>query len=58
MAFSDRLLTPGGSRDDVFEIATHCFLLVEGKRQSGERTLISYIPEAVSQAIAVLKSAK
>jgi hypothetical protein len=56
--FSDRLLAFGGSRDDAFGIRNGCLFLFEAKRQSLERTLISYISEAVSQAIAVLKSAK
>ncbi|EED77110.1 predicted protein [Postia placenta Mad-698-R] len=54
----DRLLAPCGSRDDAFVISKGRLVLVEAKRQSLNRTLISYIPEAVSQAIAVLKSAK
>ncbi|KAF9811062.1 hypothetical protein IEO21_06691 [Rhodonia placenta] len=54
----DRLLAPCGSRDDAFVISKGHLVLVEAKRQSLNRTLISYIPEAVSQAIAVLKSAK
>jgi hypothetical protein len=58
MAFSDRLLAPGGSRDDALDISKGRLLLVEAKRQSLEQSLISYIPEAVSQAIALLKSAK
>lgn len=53
----DRLLAPCGSRDDAFVISKGRLVLVEAKRQSFNRTLISYIPEAVSQAIAVLKSA-
>lgn len=53
----DRLLLPGGSRRDAFEIAKGCLFLVEAKRQ-GERDLASYTPEAVGQAIALLKSAK
>jgi hypothetical protein len=57
-AFSDRLLAPGGSRDDAFEIANGRLFLVEAKRQGPDRTLVSYIPEAVGQAIALLKSAK
>lgn len=58
MAFSDRLLAPGGSRDDALEISKGRLLLVEAKRQSLEQGLVTYIPEAVSQAIALLKSAK
>ena len=58
MAFSDRLLAPGGSRDDAFDISKGRLFLVEAKRQSLEQSLVSYIPEAVSQAIALLKSAK
>jgi len=53
----DRLLAPGGSRDDAFEIANGRLFLVEAKRQGPDRTLVSYIPEAVGQAIALLKSA-
>jgi hypothetical protein len=55
-AFSDRLLGPGGSREDAFEIANNLLLLVEAKCQSLEQSLIACIPEAVSQAIALLKS--
>ena len=58
MAFPDRLLASGGSRDDVFDILKGRLFLVEAKRQSLEQSLVSYIPEAVSQAIALLKSAK
>ncbi|KIJ17030.1 hypothetical protein PAXINDRAFT_175654 [Paxillus involutus ATCC 200175] len=54
--YRDRLL-PGGSRKNAFEIAKGHLFLVEAKRQ-GERDLASYNPEAVSQAIALLKSAK
>jgi len=57
MPFSDRLLTPDGSREDAFEIAQGRLFLVQAKRQSLEQSLVSYIPEAVSQAIALLKSA-
>ncbi|KAF8352052.1 hypothetical protein F5887DRAFT_1057729 [Amanita rubescens] len=45
--YKDRLLAPGGSREDAFP-----------KRQSLEQSLVSCIPEAVSQAIALLRSAK
>ena len=58
MAFSDRLLAPGGSREDAFDISKGRLFLVEAKRQSLEQSLVSYIPEAVSQAIALLRSAK
>lgn len=51
-----RLLRPGGSRQDALLIARGQLFLVEAKRQ-GERDLSSYTPEAVSQAIALLKSA-
>jgi len=57
-ASSDRLLAPGGSREDAFEIVNGRLLLVEAKRQSLEQSLVSYIPEAVSLAIALLGSAK
>jgi len=52
----DRLLLPGASRDDTFEIANGRLFLVEAKRQNLEQSLKSCIPEAVSQAIALLKS--
>ncbi|KAF8345411.1 hypothetical protein F5887DRAFT_1061787 [Amanita rubescens] len=52
-----RLLSPGGSREDAFEIANGRLFLVQAKRQNLEQSLISCIPEAVSQAIALLKSA-
>lgn len=55
---SDRLLAPGGSREDAFDISKGRLFLVEAKRQSLEQSLVAYIPEAVSQAIALLKSAK
>ncbi|KAH9058876.1 hypothetical protein EDB87DRAFT_1578043 [Lactarius vividus] len=56
-AFSERLLGPGGSRWYTFEIASGCLVLVEAKRQSNEQGLSTYVPEAVSQAIALLKTA-
>src|ERR1700683_279805 len=34
MAFSDRLLTPGGSREDAFDISKGHLFLVEAKHQS------------------------
>ncbi|KIM38265.1 hypothetical protein M413DRAFT_20101 [Hebeloma cylindrosporum] len=53
-----RLFAPGGSRDDAFEIAKgRLLLVVEAKRQGPERPLVSYIPTAVGQAIALMKSA-
>ncbi|KAH8995653.1 hypothetical protein EDB92DRAFT_1968910 [Lactarius akahatsu] len=53
-----RLLGPHGSRRHAFEIASGCLFLVEAKHQSGdEESLTRHIPEAVSQAIAVLKIA-
>ncbi|KJA14949.1 hypothetical protein HYPSUDRAFT_149754 [Hypholoma sublateritium FD-334 SS-4] len=61
IAFSDRLLGPGGSRvrgNDALNISKGRMLLVEAKRPSSEDSFISCIPEAVSQAIALLKSAK
>ncbi len=42
----------------AFDIANGRLFLVGTKRQSLEQSLISHIPEAVSQAIALLKSAK
>ncbi|KAG5649264.1 hypothetical protein H0H81_005035 [Sphagnurus paluster] len=54
--FLARLLRPGGSRQDALLIARGQLFLVEAKRQ-GERDLSSYTPDAVSQAIALLKSA-
>lgn len=58
MIFSDRLLAPGGTREDAFDIAKGRLFLVEAKRQSHEQSLVSYIPEAIAQAIALLKSEK
>lgn len=58
MAFSDRLLGPGGPRDDAFEITKGYLFLVQAKGQGLTQNLVSYILEAVSQAIALLKSAK
>jgi hypothetical protein len=57
-SFLARLLNPGSSRDDAFDISKGRLFLVEAKRQSLERVLTSFIPEAVSQAIALLKSEK
>ena len=57
-AFSDRLLAPGGSREDAFDISQGRLFLVEARRQSLEQNLVCYILEAVSQAIALLRSAK
>jgi hypothetical protein len=57
-AFSDRLLAPGGSREDAFDISKGRLFLVEAKHQSLGQSLVSYIPEAVSQVIALLRSAK
>ena len=54
----DRLLAPGASRDDTFKIAKGCLFLAEAKRQNLEPSLLSYIPEAFSQAIALLNSAR
>ena len=54
----DRLLAPGASRDDTFKIAKGRLFLVEAKRQNLEPNLLSYIPEAVSQAVALLKSSR
>ena len=45
--FSDRLLLPGGSREESFEIAQGHLLLVQAKRQNLDQTLVSCIPEAV-----------
>ncbi|PPQ66531.1 hypothetical protein CVT26_009504 [Gymnopilus dilepis] len=55
--YKDRLLAPGGSREDAFEISKGFMFLVQAKRQSLKQSLVSHIPEAVSQAIALLKSA-
>lgn len=55
----DHLMAPGGSRNDAFDTAQGRFMsLVQVKYQNSDQTLASYIPEAVSQAIALLKSAK
>ncbi|KAH9040078.1 hypothetical protein EDB85DRAFT_1926927 [Lactarius pseudohatsudake] len=52
-------LLDSGDRDDVFRIANSHLFLVEAKRQghSNKRGLSSYFPEAVAQAIALLKVA-
>ncbi|KAF8068651.1 hypothetical protein FPV67DRAFT_1780144 [Lyophyllum atratum] len=55
--YKDRLLTPGGSREDAFEIAKGRLFLVQSKRQRLQQSFVAYIPNAVSQAIAILKSA-
>jgi hypothetical protein len=56
MAFSAWLVGPGGSREDSFVFAEGHLLLVEAKRPHLEESIIACIPEAVGQAIAVLKS--
>ncbi|KAF8817639.1 hypothetical protein BYT27DRAFT_7074170 [Phlegmacium glaucopus] len=55
--YKDRLLAPGGSREDALDIAKGLMFLVEAKRQSPGQHLVTHTPEAVSQAIALLKSA-
>ena len=57
MAFSVRLLTPGGSRE-AFNISNGRLMHVRAKRQSPDQSLVSYIPEAISQVIALLRSEK
>ncbi|KAL0945712.1 hypothetical protein HGRIS_014860 [Hohenbuehelia grisea] len=56
---ADRLLTPEGFRpvELVYEYAAGRLFLVEAKRQNG-RTLLSFLPEAVSQAYVMAKTAK
>lgn len=57
MAFSDNLLW--GSTFDAFKISKGCLLIVQAKFYHGTKeTLDSYSPEAVSHAIALLKSEK
>jgi hypothetical protein len=55
MAFSDRLISPGGSREDAFNISKGCLFFIKAKRQSLEQ---SHIPEAVSRAVVLLRSTK
>lgn len=56
MVFSDRLLCPGGSRlEDALYISQGYLFFIEAKHQSLEK---SYIPKAVSQAIALLRSTR
>ncbi|KDQ55015.1 hypothetical protein JAAARDRAFT_134414 [Jaapia argillacea MUCL 33604] len=50
----DRLLGLGGTREDVFDIAEGRLFLVEAKRHVSEgSSLGAYMPEAVSQALAL-----
>ncbi|KAM6490578.1 hypothetical protein JOM56_013921 [Amanita muscaria] len=42
---------------DALEISKGCLLIVEAKCQSIKQTFVSFVPEAISQAIAFLKSA-
>ncbi|KAF8168426.1 hypothetical protein B0H34DRAFT_58651 [Crassisporium funariophilum] len=50
----DRLLVPGGNREDVWDVAEgRVFFLMQAGHQ---RNLVSRIPEAVAHAIALLKS--
>ncbi|KAG6843940.1 hypothetical protein H0H87_011525 [Tephrocybe sp. NHM501043] len=51
-----RLLNPDSSRDNAFGMSEGRLFLVEAKYQNLECALPSFIPEAVSQAIALLKS--
>ena len=48
----------GGSREDALDISKYRLFLVVDKRQSLDQSLISYTLEAVSQAIALLRSAR
>lgn len=51
-------LLDSGDREDVFRIANGHLFLVEAKRQGhNKRGLSSYFPEAIAQAIALLKVA-
>jgi hypothetical protein len=58
MAFSARVVGPGGSREESFRFAKGQLLLVQAKRLSLGQTFIESVPEVVSQAITVLKCAK
>jgi len=49
-----RLLAPGASRADIFKLASGRLFLIEAKRL-GVQSFVSFIPEAVGQAIALLK---
>lgn len=51
----DRLVAPGGSREDASDISQGRLFLVGAKRQSLEQSLVSYIPETFSQTIALLR---
>lgn len=53
-----RLLGPGGSRGVDLRIGKGHLFLIEAKRRSPEYNLLDHVPEAVSQAIALLKSAR
>ncbi|TFK69574.1 hypothetical protein BDN72DRAFT_897151 [Pluteus cervinus] len=44
------------SRGYAFEIFKNCMLLTRAKYEDPERPFVSYIPEAISQAIGLLKS--
>ncbi|KAF8147283.1 hypothetical protein B0H34DRAFT_670580 [Crassisporium funariophilum] len=53
--YKDRLLVPGGNREDVWDIAEgRVFFLMQAGHQ---RSLVSHIPGAVAHAIVLLKSA-
>jgi hypothetical protein len=58
LSFLDRLLALGGSRRDALKISKGHLIFVKFKGQGLERSLLSYIPEAVSQGIALLRSTK
>ena len=55
---SDRPLAPGTSRTFVFEIASGHMFLVEPKRHNQDRSLASFVPEAVTQAMALSELSK
>ena len=58
VTFSARLVGPGGSREGSFRFAKGHLLLVQAKHLSLGQTFIECAPEAISQAVALLKSAK
>ncbi|KIK02961.1 hypothetical protein K443DRAFT_121674 [Laccaria amethystina LaAM-08-1] len=45
--YKDRLLAPGESRENAFEIAKGCLFLVKAKSRSLEQSLVTYILETV-----------
>ena len=58
MSSPERLLGDDSSRDDAFTLAAGRLFLVEAKRQGEVTNISQYMPEAVSQAVALCEITK